>query len=129
MVVSRLALDGKVAAYEAGFRHGDIFYVYLRVFAPELAAFGPGNVLTEHMLRWCAENGVARYDMMAPRSRNKGEWQSGEVAVLDFTLPMSPAGRLYMQAGFRRLAPALRDAFYALPVPLRSALAGLTIRA
>jgi CelD/BcsL family acetyltransferase involved in cellulose biosynthesis len=129
MIVARLSLDGKAAAYEAGFRHGDVFYVYLRAFAPELAVLGPGNVLTEHMLRWCAENGVGRYDMMAPRSRNKSEWQSSEVAVLDFALPMTPGGSLFMHAGIKRLGPALRAAFYALPTPLRSMLAGLTIRA
>jgi len=129
MAVARLTLDGKVAAYEAGFRHGDTFYVYLRAFTPELAVFGPGNVLTEQMLRWCADSGVARYDMMAPRSRNKSEWQSGEVAVLDFVLPLTLGGSFYMQTGIKRLGPALRAAFYALPVPVRSALVGLTIRA
>ena len=72
------------------------------------------------MLGWCAENGIDRYDMLAPRSRNKGEWQSGEVAVLDFALPMTLGGRLYLQAVLERLAPALRNAFYALPAPLRS---------
>jgi CelD/BcsL family acetyltransferase involved in cellulose biosynthesis len=127
MAVARLTLDGKVAAYEAGFRDGDTFYVYLRAFSPELAVFGPGNVLTEHMLRSCAENGVSRYDMMAPRSRNKSEWQTGEVAVLDFVLPLTPAGSFYIQTVTKRLGPALRTAFYALPTHLRSALAGLTI--
>jgi CelD/BcsL family acetyltransferase involved in cellulose biosynthesis len=128
MVVAKLSLDGRPAAFEAGFRHAGTFYLYLRAFAPELAAFGPGNVLTEQMLRWCAENGIERYDMLAPRSRNKREWQSGEVAVVDFALPMSAGGRLYTQAGIKRIGPALRTSFYALPAPLRSALAGLTLR-
>ncbi len=123
MVVSRLSLDGRAAAFEAGFHHGGTYYLYLRAFAPEFAALGPGNVLTHHMLGWCAENGILRYDMLAPRSRNKSEWQSGEVSVLDFALPMTLGGQLYARAALRTLAPALRDAFYALPAPLRSALA------
>ncbi len=128
MVVSKLTLDGRTAAVEAGFKHGGTFYLYLRAFAPELAALGPGNVLTERMLSWCADNGIGRYDMLAPRSRNKGEWQSGEVAVLDFALPMTLGGRLYQRAALRALAPALRNAFYALPTPLRSALAGRALK-
>ncbi len=128
MVISRLSLDGRTAAFEAGLQHGCTFYLYLRAFAPEFATFGPGNVLTQHMLGWCAENGIDRYDMLAPRSRNKGEWQSGEVAVLDFALPMTLGGRLYLQAALRTLAPALRESFYALPAPLRSMLAGLALK-
>ncbi len=123
MVVSKLSLDGRATAYEAGFHHNGTYYLYLRAFAPEFATLGPGNVLTQHMLSWCAENGILRYDMLAPRSRNKGEWQSGEVAVLDFALPMTLGGRLYARAALQTLAPALRDAFYALPAPLRSAFA------
>ena len=53
--------------------------------------------------------------MMAPRSRNKREWQSGEVAVLDFALPMTLGGRLYAEIVLKRLAPALRDAFLCAP--------------
>jgi CelD/BcsL family acetyltransferase involved in cellulose biosynthesis len=128
MVVARLTLDGRTAAYEAGFHYRDSFHLYLRAFAPDLAVLGPGNVLTEHMLGWCAENGISRYDMLAPRSRNKREWQSGEVAVLDFALPLTLAGRLYRRTAIRTLAPVLRDAFYALPAPLRSALASRALK-
>ena len=102
--------------------------LYLRAFAPEFANLGPGNVLTERMLEWCAENGIERYDMLAPRSRNKAEWQSGEVGVVDFALPMTWRGRLYAATVPTLLAPMLRDAFYALPAGLRSAIAGMTLR-
>lgn len=128
MIVSKLSLDGRGAAYEAGFQHGRTFYLYLRAFAPELATFGPGNVLTQQMLGWCAARGIEHYDMMAPRSRNKSEWQSGEVAVFDFALPMTRGGRFYLRTVLKTLEPALRDAFYALPASLRSAVAGLALR-
>ena len=89
MVVAKLTLDGRTAAIEAGFIHRATFHLYLRAFAPEFANLGPGNILTERMLEWCADNAIERYDMLAPRSRNKAEWQSGEVAVADFALPMT----------------------------------------
>jgi CelD/BcsL family acetyltransferase involved in cellulose biosynthesis len=128
MVVSKLSLDGRAAAFEAGFRHGRTFYLYLRAFAPELATFGPGNVLTQQMLGWCAASGIDRYDMMAPRSRNKSEWQSGEVTVFDFALPMTRGGRFYLNAVVKSLEPAVRNAFYALPESFRSAVAGVALR-
>jgi CelD/BcsL family acetyltransferase involved in cellulose biosynthesis len=128
MIVSRLALDGRPAAFEVGFRHGSDYYLYLRAFAPDLAPLGPGNVLTEYMFGWCAADDVTRYDMLAPRSRNKSEWQSGEVPVMDFALPLSAAGRFYVEAILKRLLPAARGAFYALPAKVRSAVAGATLR-
>lgn len=128
MVVSKLGLDGRPAAFEAGFCYRGDYFVYLRTFAPQFAVLGPGNVLTEHMLRWCAMNGITRCDMLAPRSRNKSEWQSGEVPVFDFALPMSGVGRLYKEAVLKRIGPALRTSFYALPLPLRAAMIGAALK-
>ena len=128
MVVSRLTLDGRTAAVEIGFQHRGTYHLYLGAFAPDLARFGPGNILTEKLLNWCAGNGITRYDMLAPRSRNKSEWQSGEVEVADFALPTTLRGRLYVEVVLRRLLPAMRRGFYALPDPVRSALAGLALR-
>lgn len=128
MVVAKLSLDGRTAAIEVGFVHRGAFQLYLRAFAPEFASLGPGNVLTERMLEWCAENRIEIYDMLAPRSRNKAEWQSGEVGVEDFALPMTWRGRLYAATVPTLLAPTLRDAFYALPERLRSVIAGMALR-
>jgi len=47
----------------------------------------------------------------SPRSRNKREWQSNEVGIVAFALPMTARGRLYVSLVMKRLAPALRDAF------------------
>lgn len=129
MIVGRLTLNGRTAAIEMGFRHRNTYHLYLGAFAADLGSFGPGNVLTQHMLEWCAANGVARYDMLAPRSRNKREWQSGEVAVLDLTLPLTWRGSLYIEVVLKRLVPRVRRAFYALPASFRSRLAGMALRA
>ncbi len=128
IIVSRLSLDERTAAIEMGFTHRGAYHLYLGAFAPELGKFGPGNILTERVLDWCAANGIARYDMLAPRSRNKSEWQSGEVLVADYAIPTTLAGRAYVSAYLQRLEPALRSGFYALPAPVRSAIAGGTLR-
>jgi CelD/BcsL family acetyltransferase involved in cellulose biosynthesis len=129
MVVGRLTLDGGPAAIELGFCHRGVYNLYLRAFQAELGRFGPGNVLTQRMLEWCEANGVRRYDMMAPRSRNKREWQSGEVVVVDFAFPATWRGRLYIEVVLKRLIPGLRRVFYALPASLRSSLVGVALRA
>jgi CelD/BcsL family acetyltransferase involved in cellulose biosynthesis len=128
MIVSRLSLDGRTAAIEMGFADRGVYHLYLGAFAPEFAKLGPGNILTERVLEWCTGHGIQRYDMMAPRSRNKSEWQSGEVVVLDFALAMTRRGRAYAATVLKRLAPALRDAFYAFPARARTVIAGLALR-
>ncbi len=128
MVVSRLALDGRTAAIEVGFRHRGSYHLYIGAFQPEFAKLGPGNVLTEKMLEWCVANGVNRYDMLAPRSRNKREWQSNEVAIVDFAFPLTFSGRLYAELVMKRAEPMLRDLFYVLPPRVRSFVARTALR-
>ena len=124
----KLSLDGEMAAMEFGFVHNRCYHLYLGAFSEELARFGPGNVLTEKVMEWCVGQGIQRYDMMAPRSRNKGEWQSGEVEVSDWLVPLTARGRVYARAVPGGVAPAVRAAFYALPDPLRSALADRALK-
>jgi CelD/BcsL family acetyltransferase involved in cellulose biosynthesis len=128
MVVSKLSVKGRTAAIEAGFGHRDWYHLYLGAFAPEFAKLGPGNVITEKMIEWCVANGLTRYDMLAPRSRYKSEWQTNEVAVVDFALPLTMRGRIYATLVMKRLRPAMRDVFYALPPRARTFIAGLTLR-
>lgn len=127
-IVSRVTLEGRTAAVEMGFRHRHTYHLYLRAYAAEFAKLGPGNILTQRIMAWCADNGVGRYDMMAPRTRNKSEWKSGEVPVIDFALPLTTGGRIYAATILKRLCPAMRGAFYALPAPVRSVVAGLALR-
>jgi len=127
VLVSRLSLDGRTAAIEMGVCHRGVYHLYLGAFAPELGKFGPGNVLTEKLLGWCAENGITRYDMLAPRSRNKAEWQTAETEVFDFALPLTWRGRAYADLVLRRLLPGMRRAFYALPDTLRARVAGVAL--
>ncbi len=124
VVMSRLTVGGKTAAFEVGFLCGGAYHFYLGTFVPEFAQYGAGNVLTESVIRACAEGGMRRYDMLAPDSRNKREWATGSVTVKDMVLPLSTAGRLYAFLVHRTLRPAMRRAFYALPENLRTRIAG-----
>lgn len=128
MVVSRLTLDERTAAIEVGLCHREAYHLYLGAFQPDFAKLGPGNVLTENVLEWCVENGLSRYDMLAPRSRNKREWQTGEVAIMDFALPLTSIGWLFAEVMLKRVSPAMRDTFYALPQGVRTFIASKALR-
>lgn len=128
LLISRLTLDGQTAAVEMGFCDRGAYHLYLGAFSPEMGKYGPGNILTAKILEWCGANGFRRYDMLSPRTRNKGEWQSGEVEVHNFTLPVTSLGRGYVSLVLKGIIPLMRRAFYALPPRLRSAVAGLVLR-
>lgn len=127
-LIAKLTLDGAMAAMEVGFVHRGVYYLYMGAFSEALGRLGPGNVLTEKVMEWCVENGIRRYDMMAPRTRNKGEWQTGEVEVTDRILPLTALGRLYAATVIHRISPALRNGFYRLPDKWRSAIAQRSLK-
>ncbi len=128
-MVSRLAVNGKTAALEAGFVCHDTYHFYLGAFAPEFAKFGPGNVLTELIIHACADGGIRRYDMLAPDSRAKREWATGSVSVADMALPLTPIGRLDAAIVHQRLRPTARHMFYMLPERVRAVIADRVLAA
>ena len=112
----------------AGIIGGGAYHLYIGAFHPDFARFGAGNILTERTIAWCCEAGLTRYDMLAPQARSKSDWQTGEVAVHDFAIPLTARGRLYAGLVERRLKPGLRALFYALPQPVRSAVAARALK-
>ena len=128
-MVSRLSIDGRTAAIEFGFTHRHTYHCYLGAFAPELARYSPGNLLTGEMLRALHAMGITRYDMMAPDARYKREWANGAVPVHDFALALSAQGTIFLRVVLQGLQPAARRAFYFLPARLRAYLACRLVKA
>jgi CelD/BcsL family acetyltransferase involved in cellulose biosynthesis len=128
LLVVRLEVGGRTAAMSAGIIGGGAYHLYIGAFHPDFARFGAGNILTERTLAWCCEAGLTRYDMLAPQARSKTDWHTGEVAVHDFAIPLTARGRLYAGLVERRLKPGLRALFYALPQPVRSAVAARALK-
>lgn len=128
MLVARFEVGGQLAAISAGFIAGSTYHLYIGAFHPDFARFGAGNILTERTIAWCCDNGIRRYDMLAPQARSKSDWQTGEVPVYDFVVPVTANGRRYGEVVERRLRPAVRAAFYALPQAVRSAVAARVLK-
>lgn len=128
ILIARFKVGGQTAAISAGFLGGSTYHLYIGAFHPDFARFGAGNFLTERTIAWCCENSVRRYDMLAPQARSKSDWQTGEVPVHDFAVPLTASGRRYAETVERRLKPGIRAAFYALPQTVRSAVAARTLK-
>ena len=128
LLLARLEVDGQAAALSAGFVATNAYHLYIGAFHSDFARFGAGNILTENVIAWCCEHGLRRYDMLAPQARSKSDWQTGEVGVQDFAIPLTARGRLYAGLVERRLKPGLRAAFYALPQPVRSTVAARALK-
>jgi CelD/BcsL family acetyltransferase involved in cellulose biosynthesis len=128
MPVARLEVGGQTAALSAGLASARSYHLYIGAFHPDFARFGAGNILTENVIAWCCDHGLSCYDMLAPQARSKSDWQTGEVPVYDFAIPLTARGRLYAGLIERRLKPGLRAAFYALPQPIRSAVAARALK-
>lgn len=128
MVVARFDVGGQPAAISAGFVGGGVYHLYIGAFHPDFARFGAGNFLTERTIAWCCAHGIKRYDMLAPQARSKSDWQTGEVPVYDFAVAVTASGRSYGEVVERRLRPAMRAAFYALPQAVRSMMAARALK-
>lgn len=84
-----------------------------------------GALLMEDSIRRAAEQGVAVFDLLAPGDGYKLEWADASVAVSDWALPCSTAGRLYAALYLGHFRGALKRGLDRLPVGVRRRLTRL----
>lgn len=119
-IVTRLVVNGELAAIRFGFEHQGTYFAYISAYDQKFAELSPGKMVMEFYMSQAHQRGLRRIDMLPPADRHKSDWCPGEMQVADYTLPLTAAGLLY--AGFyqERLRPALRRAWYRLPTAIRS---------
>ena len=98
-VVLRIAAQGATAAVELGLQHGDTYRAYMGAFSPRFD--GAGVVMTHEAVRRAMDNGLATYDLLAPKTQFKTSWMDIETPIFSAVVPLTSAGRL--------AAPALRN--------------------
>lgn len=105
-----LSVNGQVMASQYGYIYNQIFSQLQEGFEPD-APSGIGNVLRQHVIRWCIENNVNEYDFLGGFSAHKKQWKSErrqgyslflgrkclKNIIFNF-LPIWPSGR-YMSQG------------------------------
>ncbi len=123
--VAALILNGRPVAIEIGLAANQHYCSFIGAYDPEFAHLRPGNVELEMMIRWTVENGYASYDLLAPNDTYKQRWSTGEVEIADFAYPVTLKGKLLVGIYMKRLRPALKQVFVAMPEMVRARAASL----
>jgi CelD/BcsL family acetyltransferase involved in cellulose biosynthesis len=116
--VSRLTVGGATAAVEAGYVMGNTYWSLTQSYDPRFSDHAPGRLLTWKFMEHCANTGIQTLDFLAPAHSYKREWSTGEVAVADQLVPLTPKGSL-LAAALRCARPALKRFYRQLPASLR----------
>jgi CelD/BcsL family acetyltransferase involved in cellulose biosynthesis len=73
-----LRFAGEIAAIQYCFARGSRAYCYLTGFAPHLADYGPGSLITGEAVRYAAENRECEFDFLRGREPYKYVWGAAD---------------------------------------------------
>ena len=93
------------------------------VHDPRLDRFSAGTLLLEAWIKGASADGVATFDLLAPAYAYKSDWADGAVAVADFAVGLSLAGRAYAVVYLGRVRQALKAGVEAAPRAVAAARA------
>ncbi len=94
-VAAELSLDGQPVAVDIGAIRGRRFHSFLSAYDVDHADLSPGKSALWLMLRWCRENGIDIYDMLANAAPYKEDWATREVLLHHFIHPRTVGGLAY----------------------------------
>jgi CelD/BcsL family acetyltransferase involved in cellulose biosynthesis len=118
-LVARLSVGERPIAFEIGFRHGDHYASWLGAFEAEFAAWSPGRLLTDDMIRWCKTEGLV-YDLLPPEDAHKLEHTSESMSVATRSVPLTLRGQF--AEWIIRTRPLAKAVYSRLPAPVRRLL-------
>jgi CelD/BcsL family acetyltransferase involved in cellulose biosynthesis len=124
LTMAALTVAGRVAAVEAAYVDATCWYGFLGAYAPEFASLGPGQVLTAECLARARALGLSCFDQLPPAQPFKRRQATGAIAVRDYTVTLTPVGRLASVAS--ALVPEVKALFGALPPDVRRSLLTLS---
>ena len=117
--VSVLRAGSDAASVQIGFRCRDRLALHVIVFDLDYEKAGAGVLHLEHAVARACVSGASTLDLLAPRSDYKMDWADGATPVADYALPLTLAGRLYIEAYLMRLRARLKVLAPHLPARLR----------
>lgn len=82
--VSALTCGADVVATEWSLVGDDRCYGLLSGFDDAFARFSPGNLLMEHVLDWCADQGIGTYDFTTGAEGYKQRWCDQEMQTFEY---------------------------------------------
>ncbi len=95
-VAAELSLDGRPVAIDIGAVRGRRFHSFLSAYDADRAELSPGKVALWLMLRWCKENGIDIYDMLANAAPYKEDWATRRIPLRQFIRPRTAGGLAYV---------------------------------
>jgi CelD/BcsL family acetyltransferase involved in cellulose biosynthesis len=120
LAAAQLEVDGKPAATEIAIEDGRRWCAFLGATDPAFARAGPGHVQIDETVAWCAAQGYAEYDLLAPADDYKRAIANNGVEVRDYALATCLRGKAAISA--LRAAPAVKEGLARLPAGPRAAL-------
>ena len=126
LTIAVLRVGGNSAAFEVALRDASCWYGFIGVFVEDFGRMGPGQVLTAACIEYAREAGLTCYDQLPPAHAYKRQQATRTLAVRDYALPLTAAGRLAMATA--GMVPAMKSIFCKLPTDLRRPLLSLLNR-
>ncbi len=114
-----LRCDGQLAGVQIGFERDGRLELFLIVFNLEFEKAGIGALHLEDTFRAYCNQGGHCVDLLAPDAAYKREWADRNMAVTDYAIPCTLAGRAYTSAYLMGLRKLLKSAQDALPLSVR----------
>jgi CelD/BcsL family acetyltransferase involved in cellulose biosynthesis len=126
LTAARLTVAGETAATEIGLTDAKTWYAYIAALVPAFAKYGPGHVLMDDILAWCAETKRTVYDLLPPSQPYKHALATGSVPVRDYAIASGPLGHAAVLTA--RALPAVKRSVTALPLGLRQHMVSVYLR-
>lgn len=76
MYAALLEMEGRLVAYEWGFRTRDRIMVFNKAYLPEFARFSPGTMLVPPVIDFAYQHGCREYDFLHGQLAYKWRWAS-----------------------------------------------------
>ncbi|MGE0564185.1 MAG: GNAT family N-acetyltransferase [Pseudolabrys sp.] len=120
LAAAQLEINGRPAAVEIAIEDGRRWCAFLGTIDPAFAKAGPGHVQMDETVAWCAAQGYAEYDLLAPADGYKRAIANDGVDVRDYAAATCLRGNAAVSA--LRAAPAIKEGLAVLPVGARAVL-------
>lgn len=119
--VLQIRTRNETAAMQVVIEHKGVRFLHIAVYASKFEKFGAGSLLLENAIRSCIDDGIKRFDLLAPKHEYKLEFADKFVDVNDFALALSGKGAVYTR-GYLGVRRHLKSAAEAMPSPLKRGL-------
>ena len=112
-IISTLKCDGVLAAAEIGFLHQSVYYSFLGAMNEQYKSYSPGSCQLLKTIEWAIDNGVEKFDLLAPEDHYKTSWSNNHVdEVVDLILPLTLKGNIWGNLFLKTLRPMLKNAYF-----------------